>query len=109
MPSSRSLIKFKSAQPVSPGEYCEKWCQTFYQCLNNQHPQTFPHPLSRSPAIGVDQVGQSGPAAHKPLLAGPDPWLFIICHIMALKTTFSMTFPGTEVRLTGLETPEFSF
>lgn len=40
----------------------------------------------------------------KPKLAGTDPVLF-----PASRMIFSMTFPGTELRLTGLESPESSF
>lgn len=39
----------------------------------------------------------------RPKLAGTDPVLFPASRMI------SMTFPGTELRLTGLESPEFSF
>lgn len=50
--------------------------------------------------IEEDQVCQAGPASHEPTLARPDLLAFL--HVMSLKMTCFMTFPGTEVRLTGL-------
>ena len=52
--------------------------------------------------IEGDQVCQAGPAFHKPMLTRPG---LLVVHYMTFngtQMTCSMTFSGTEVRLTGL-------
>ena len=53
--------------------------------------------------IELDHVGQAGPAFHEPVLAGPDLLVVLCtCCVISLTMMCSITFPGTEVRLTGL-------
>lgn len=56
-------------------------------------------PSSIKLLVKEDQVGGAGPAFHELTLAGP---MSCTCRGMALKIIFSMAFPGTEVRPTGL-------
>ena len=51
--------------------------------------------------IEGDEVGQAQATFHEPVLAGPDS-LYATCRVFSPKMICSITFPGTEVRLTGL-------
>ena len=52
--------------------------------------------------VGGGEVGQAGPDCHEPMLS-------CTCHGITLQMICSITFTGTEVRLTGLQFPRSSF